>query len=575
MSDKISLGNHATSLIEKVLTRVETAVTSTMGPDGQVALIGSGQSSWTTKDGVTVARALQFETDEEEIINRIISEPAIKTDDECGDGTTTTIKLTAVIYRLLRKDPSFKGRKRVERIVNMLIAALKDQTVFLGLNDEKLYKVALTTANQDHDLATQVMSIYRSAEKGYPDVEIKPGRGATDEIERIEGRVINMYFADQWFAGNNNSNQVKLGRYIPVIVDDRILRASPQDFFDGIANIRNQVEQQPQPTPESPLPIVLVVRSIEKDPINMLANILTNDPRMKQYNTGGLPGVIVAMTNLGGGLGAAEMQDIASILGAPYVNGIEALKTAQVTISQTPLTIGVSRSSIHDLTPDDVARIDVRIQAIEQEIAGYSYSDRFTTRARINERRIRRLRGEVVTILVGGETNQEIKERVDRYQDVVKAVRSALENGVLPGCGMGLINAARAVDLQLVHWVDREIVQVIGTSIWWHLMKDHAKEHEPEPVEIKQSWFAGLFGKIYHIEPIREDNPINSRFPIINIATGETMDVTDMENLAVWDTAFATITALKGGFQTAQILATASSVFNTVKLHGRTTNVGP
>lgn len=267
------------------------------------------------------------------------------------------------------------------------------------------------------------------------------------------------------------------------------------------------------------------------------------------------------------------MQDVASILGAPYINGIEGLKAAQVTVRDTPLTIGVSRSSIHDLKPEDVARIDVRIDAIEKEIAGYSYSDRFTTRARINERRIRRLRGEVVTILVGGETNQEIKERVDRYQDVVKAVRSALENGVLPGCGMGLINAARAVDLQLSLWEDMEIVQVIGTSIWWHLMRNHIQQ--PEPVEIKESWFAGLFGKSYTADVIDKDMPINGKFPIINIATGEPMDASDMENLAVWDTAFATITALKGGFQTAQILATASSVFNTVKLHGRTTNVGP
>lgn len=573
MSDKILLGGNATDLIEAVLRRVETAVGSTMGPDGQVALIGSGQSSWTTKDGVTVARALQFETDEEEIINRIISEPAIKTDDECGDGTTTTIKLTAVIYRLLRKDPSFKGRKRVERVVNMLIAALKDQTVFLDLEDEKLYKVALTTANQDRDLATQVMSIYRSAEKGYPDVEIKPGRGAADEIERIEGRVVNMYFADQIFAGNNNSNQVKLERYIPVVVDDRILRATPQELFDGISSIRQQTQSDWEKWGKVPLPIVLVVRSIEKDPINMLMNLLVGAESLKQFNTGGLPGVIVTMTNLGGGLGAAEMQDVASILGAPYINGIEGLKAAQVTVRDTPLTIGVSRSSIHDLKPEDVARIDVRIDAIEKEIAGYSYSDRFTTRARINERRIRRLRGEVVTILVGGETNQEIKERVDRYQDVVKAVRSALENGVLPGCGMGLINAARAVDLQLSLWEDMEIVQVIGTSIWWHLMRNHIQQ--PEPVEIKESWFAGLFGKSYTADVIDKDMPINGKFPIINIATGEPMDASDMENLAVWDTAFATITALKGGFQTAQILATASSVFNTVKLHGRTTNVGP
>lgn len=572
MSDKILMGVDATSLIEKVLTRVETAVTSTMGPDGQVALIGSGNSSWTTKDGVTVARALQFGSDEEEIVNRIISEPAIKTDDECGDGTTTTIKLTAVIYRLLREDTSFKGRKRVEGVVTKLIAALKDQAIFPKLDDEMLYKVALTTSNQDHELATKVMDIYRSCEKGYPDVEIKPGRGSADEVERVEGRVVNMYFADQIFAGNNNSNQVKLARYIPVIVDDRILRATPQEFFDGISNIRSQVQVEWEAGDKTALPIVLVVRSIEKDPINMLMNILTGTEALRPYNTGGLPGVIVAMTNLGGGLGAAEMQDIGSILGAPYVNGIEGLKAAQVTVRDTPLTIGVARSSITDLKPEDVARIDVRIDAIEKEIAGYSYSDRFTTRARINERRIRRLRGEVVTILVGGETNQEIKERTDRYQDVVKAVRSALENGVLPGCGMGLINAARAVDIQLADQRDRDITQVIGTSIWWHLMANHV----PEPVYTKndQSWFESLFGQSYSVERVDKNMPINGRFPIINIATGEPMDATDMENLAVWDTAFATITALKGGFQTAQILATASSVFNTIKLHGRTTNVG-
>lgn len=550
MSDKILMGVDATSLIEKVLTRVETAVTSTMGPDGQVALIGSGNSSWTTKDGVTVARALQFGSDEEEIINRIISEPAIKTDDECGDGTTTTIKLTAVIYRLLREDTSFKGRKRVEGVVTKLIVALKDQAIFPKLDDEMLYKVALTTSNQDHELATKVMDIYRSCEKGYPDVEIKPGRGSVDEVERVEGRVVNMYFADQIFAGNNNSNQVKLARYIPVIVDDRILRATPQEFFDGIANIRSQVQTEWEAGGKTALPIVLVVRSIEKDPINMLMNILTGTEVLRPYNTGGLPGVIVAMTNLGGGLGAAEMQDIGSILGAPYVNGIEGLKAAQVTVRDTPLTIGVARSSIIDLKPEDVARIDVRIDAIEKEIAGYSYSDRFTTRARINERRIRRLRGEVVTILVGGETNQEIKERVDRYQDVVKAVRSALENGVLPGCGMGLIDAARAVYEELESEEERDIVETIGLSIYRHLMTPHLP-YDQGPLNI------------LHV------------LPILNIATGEQMDADDLDNLAVWDTAFATITALKGGFQTAQILATASSVFNTIKLHGRTTNVGP
>jgi len=545
MADKIYLGEEADGLIDSVLERVVQAVVSTMGPDGKVALIGSGDSSWTTKDGVTVAKSIKFGTVEEEIVNRIISEPAIKTDDECGDGTTTTVLLTSVIHAILRRDSSFKNRRLVERVVNKLIAALKQTAKFVALNDKELYKVALTTSNQDESLAQQVMDIYRSCEKGYPDVDIKPGRGSVDETERLEGRAINMYLADPWFAGTNNASKVTLKEYVPVVVDDRILRANPQDFFDGITNIRKQMDDG-----KSLATIVLVVRSIEKDPINTLSHILLQQDSLKKYNVNGLPGVVVAQTNLGGGLGAAEMVDIGSMLGAPYANGIEALRNVtNVEIRRSPLVLGFTRSSVHELDEEGVARIERRIGEIEAEIATYSYSDKFTPRARINERRIRKLRGEVVTILVGGETNQEIKERVDRYQDVVKAVRSALENGVLPGCGLGLINAARAVNKELENPAEREVLLELGTSIWKTLMWGHVSA-------------------TFNIKDIDQE------FPIINIATGEKMTSEDLEALAVWDTAYATITALKGGFQTAQYLATASSVFNTSKLHGRSVLTG-
>ena len=546
MSNKILLGEDATTLISRVLETVRTAVGSTLGPDGQLALIGAGQSTWTTKDGVTVAKGLKFETDEEEIINRIISEPAIKTDDECGDGTTTTILLTAAIYNLLLKDNSFRNRKRIERVVTQLLETLKRQTFFVNVEDELLHLLALTTANQDQVLAQKVVDIYRSCEQGYPDVEIQYGRSGEDLVNRVEGRVINMSIADPWFAGDNNGNEIKLDRYIPVVVDDRILQANPQDFLDGFLSIRDQVPAETNELGQQVFtPILMVVRSLEKPVINIISNLITQHPELKLHNKGMQPGVIVMATNLGGGLGAAEMQDICSILNAPYVNGVEGLPSAQVKVCTTPLSLGHARSSILDLKEEDVERINTRIHSIETEIATYSYAERFTTRARINERRIRRLRGEVVTILVGGETNQEIKERKDRYEDVVKAVRSALENGILPGCGLGLINAGK--ELWKTSTLDGEVIlnELCGT-IYMHLMRKHLVQGD---------------------EPFN----LNSRHPVINIATGETMDP---ETMQVWDTAFATITALKGGFQTAQILATASSVFVTNKLHSRVTQIG-
>ncbi len=557
MSSKILMGYRAEETIKSVLAVVKEAVGSTLGPDGQLALIGTGQSTWTTKDGVTVAKALQFATDEEELVNRIISEPAIKTDAECGDGTTTTILLTAAIYELLRKDNSFKARKNIEELVGQLLDTLKKQTIFVNVEDELLYLLALTTANQDKTLAQQVIDIYRSCEKGYPDVEVKFGNGAEDLISRVEGRVINMYFASPWFAGDNNGNEVKLDRYIPVIVDDRILQANPQVIFDGLTAIRKATEGDSNVY----TPIVMVVRSIEQTPINMISNIITQYNTMTPFNSGGMPGVIVTTTNLGGGLGAAEMQDISSILGAPYVSGLDALPSAQVKVCTTPLTIGHSRSSITGLKQQDLDRINARIGSIEKEISSYNYADKFTTRARINERRIRRLRGEVVTILVGGETNQEIKERMDRYTDVVKAVHSALENGVLPGCGLGLINAGIEL-FPVVASSNWGILNQLCKTIYLHLMKKHLPE----------DWNGdlGIAAGTDHIRMLENTGKQVrvEQFPVINIATGEPMNPKEMQ---VWDTAYATITALKGGFQTAQILATASSVFASTKLHGRIT----
>ena len=170
----------------------------------------------------------------------------------------------------------------------------------------------------------------------------------------------------------------------------------------------------------------------------------------------------------------------------------------------------------------------------------------FSPVGKLVKKRISSLEDNLITIYVGGETPNEIKERKDRYDDVVLAVQSALNNGVLEGCGVALKKA--------------------GIFIYDNIPVDENNDYNKivnDFVDIRFSQWAKLLSDVGYLstdKPTVEEarNTVN----IIDLATG---DEGNPLGLGVVDTAYASITALKGGFSTAKILANANSIILTNK----------
>lgn len=522
-----------TQIIDEVVDLVREAVVSTMGPNGKLAFIKSGVSTKTTKDGVTVARSIKFSDERYEMVNRVITEPAIKTDRECGDGTTTTIQLTAALYEVFKKFPSFMENTKAEKLILAIIKKLQEQAITVDVNDPRLYMMALTSANQDELLAKTVIDIYKESGNRFPECELKEHYGTGDKIERIEGRRLDMTYSNPWFGKNHMGGELKLLNYGVVVIDNRLTALDTGDLYDAL-------DSAIKPRGNAIYPLVLVCRGVEQDVVSQLQKYASVNNHLTRD---GVPCVIAVSTNMGGSVGTSQMQDLAVMINAPMLSDVMDLSSTEITMDHPTLILGSSYSKVIELDDDDNKRIEEQAKAIERSIAEYSFTERYSLRARFNEKRIRTLRGEMVTIHVGGETNSEVKERIDRYEDVVKAIKSGLVNGVLPGCGVSIIKATLAV-------IKETEKTELNIALLKAIFKAACSPYVQLMTGIRPFDLDSLFTKAIANEEYS--------FPIvINLATG---DEGNPEDIGIFDTAYATITALKGGLQTSKILASTQSL---------------
>lgn len=553
MSNKlITSGAAVTGIIDNTMETVKNAVVSTMGPNGQLALISIGAATKTTKDGVTVARSIRFDDEVQELINRVITEPAIKTDKECGDGTTTTILLTSELYTLFKKFRSFGERQTLQMLVNWIIEELTKMAIRIDVDDPRLLQVAVTSANQDYELANMVARIYAANKGSYPEIELKEGQSFDDQVQETSGRSLFPYYSNPVFGKLRNGGELTLKEYTPVVVDARLDSIDVQAFGQAIVS---QMEKG------IALPLVIIARSIEQDANTVLVKIANQFAQQFQHPEGA-PAIIGMNTGRGGASGSAEMQDLAVMLGAPLLTDLDNFGDVELTkVARGTLVTGGGRSTLMDLEDEAVQRIEEQAVLIENLLNSYTLTERYSIRGRLTEKRIRTLRGKLVTILVGGETNSEIKERIDRYEDVVKAVRSALENGILPGGGTALMKATANV---LRAWCK--------APEWEKEAEDKLAREALERPFVEGLTGMALAGHIHLFGDLRflptpeimYSLDYLEKATVINLAT-EAVGVA--EDLGVYDTAYAAITALKGGLQTAKILANTKTLLLGSKLH--------
>lgn len=533
-------------LVDEVVEYVRKAVVSTMGPNGKVSVISAGTRAKVTKDGVTVARSIKFNDPRKELVNRIVTEASLKTDEECGDGTTTTTLLMAAFFKLYREFDTYQDQALIDRLVKLWITVLQEATIHVDALDERLYHLALTSSNNDAELAKLVVDLYREDTGSFPSIDLIQGVESDDKVHRTDGLAMGAVYSNHQYAPKNMS-QGTYEYYVPLVLD---LSLRDSDGQQLTSLLKHFAAQYGQGHDGRQVTVILIARAFESTMDNVLLQ-LNNMVVLEANKTNSKPAlqfVACRVNGAGGSIGSYMLQDIAIMLGCPMVNTIEQGETVELPIRTDKLVISSTRSV---LTPseDSRKRIAERVKEVQAVLGNYDGKNRYNTRARFDERRVRQMTGKLVTIWVGGETDSDIIERKDRFEDVIKAVKSALVNGIVPGVGVTLIETAKKLPGVL-----------------------HAESILPGGLPLPKDW-EHILGGVIDIAHIQHDTLMEGlkhlglkEGQVMNLANGA---VGTPSELGIYDTAFASITALKGGAAAAKILANLRSIMISNKLDMR------
>lgn len=522
------------AMITDTVDDVFYIVTSTMGPDGKVVVIQEGTAVTATKDGATVARALEFENKHQDKICQIISQAAAKTELECGDGTTTTIYLTKYLYDLFLKYPGYINRVKIEQFINQVIANLRKDSITVKKGDVALRQVAMITANRDESIVDTILQCFTDYDN--PMIDLKEGNQLADIVAKEKGLRIRMAVSDPAFTKDKNGSSSDYVGLRYVVVNNNFTDSScnPPEIYTALSKLS---DRYPGET------IGLVVNQAS----NTLTNIvLETNNHLKQTRAEKGTQFVVFSTNQGGSMGGLVMGDIASVLNAPMVNSVKDIEYVDLNVSKEVVSSTLLISLVLNVGEETQKRIDRRVEDVKATLATMNSTARYSPSGIMTERRLQELLGQVVTVYVGGETSADIQERKARFDDVALAVRSALAHGILPGCGVALRDAAAEIMASGGFEANQLNIDLVNVCFnqFNYLTKSEANG----------------FMFTQTLKTLNEQWAVKE---ITNLATGE--KGTPIE-LGVYDTAYASITALKGAMATAKILANTSAIVLTNRM---------
>src|SRR5947208_2874672 len=413
------------SLLEGV-TKLSRAVKATLGPRGRNAVLDKGWGAPTvTKDGVTVAEEIELKDKYENIGAKLVKEAASKTSDVAGDGTTTATVLAEAIFKegyrnLTAGADAMAMARRVRKAVDAVVADLKKQSRKIeGKGD--IENVASISANNDREIGKIMADAFARVGKDGV-ITVEEGKSLETEVDVVEGMQFDRGFLSPNFITNPDEMTVELEKAFVLVYEDKI--SSAQKLIPLLEKIQKAKN-----------PLLIIAEDVEGE---ALATLVVNKLR-------GILNIAAVKAPGYGDRRTAMLEDIAILTGGQAIMkdlGIELDKVEmdhlgiakKVTIDNDNTTIIEGGGSVAD--------IQGRIAQIRREI-DTTTSD--YDREKLQER-LAKLAGGVAQINVGAATEAELKEKKARIEDALHATRAAVEEGVVPGGGVALIRAMKALN---------------------------------------------------------------------------------------------------------------------------------
>jgi chaperonin GroEL len=418
----------STDARERMLRGVDilaNAVKITLGPKGRnVILDKSFGAPRTTKDGVTVAKEIELEDKFENMGAQMVREVASKTHDVAGDGTTTACVLAQAIVREGAKSVAagmnpMDLKRGVDLAVRTVIEDLKKRTKKIKLSEE-IAQVATIAANGEEEIGQMIAeAMQKVGNEGV--ITVEEAKSLATELEVVEGMQFDRGYLSPYFITN-------IEKMVAELDDPYILLHEKK--LSGLQAMLPLLEAVVQ----SGRPLLIVAEDVEGE---ALATLVVNKLR------GGLKVAAVKAPGFGDRR-KAMLEDIAVLTGGQVISEDLGIKLENVTLAMLGrakrVRIEKENTTIVDgagKKPDIQARINQIKAQIEETTSDYD-------REKLQER-LAKLAGGVAVIKVGGATEIEVKERKDRVDDALNATRAAVEEGIVPGGGVALLRAKRAV----------------------------------------------------------------------------------------------------------------------------------
>ena len=426
MAKQLVFKEDARRKLQAGVDKVANAVSTTLGPKGRnVALDKKFGAPTVTHDGVTVAKEIELEDPYENMGAQLLKEAATKTNDIAGDGTTTaTVLAQAIVSEGLKNVAAGANPMLLKRGIihaaDIVSRNILDQATPIETKDE-IANVASVSA-QDMEIGNLIAEVMDKVGKDGV-VTVEESRGLEFETEYVEGMQFDRGYISPYFVSNSETMESSIDEPYILIHDKKVSAA--QDIIPILEKLHQIGKRE----------LVIIAEDIDGE---ALATMVVNKLR----------GAINVLGVKAPGFGdrrKAMLRDIAVLTGGTVISEETGRKLDSVSVQD------LGRAAKVVSTKDDTVIVDGageegsiagRIDEIRREIDN-STSD--YDREKLQER-LAKLSGGVAVIRVGAATETELKEKKHRVEDALSATRAAVEEGIVPGGGVALINAVGSLD---------------------------------------------------------------------------------------------------------------------------------
>ena len=427
MAKEIKYNIEARDLLKEGVDALANAVKVTLGPKGRNVIIdkkfGAPQ---VTKDGVTVAKAVELEDAFANMGAQMVREVASKTNDDAGDGTTTATVLAQAIISVGLKNVTAGAnpmdiKRGIDKAVAVIVESLRKQSQEVGSDNTKIEQVATISANNDKAIGTLIAeAMAKVNNEGV--ITVEEAKGTDTHVDVVEGMQFDRGYISPYFMTDTEKMQAELEKPYILLADKKI---SSMKEIMGVL----------EPVAQSGRALLIIAEDVDSEALQSLVlNRLRGTLKVAACKAPGF-----------GDRRKEMLEDIATLTGATVISSDKGMKIEDATIDflgcAEKATLTKESTTIVDGCGDKEA-IAARVALIRSsiEVAKSDYE-----REKLQER-LAKLAGGVAVLYVGAATEVEMKEKKDRVDDALAATRAAVEEGIVPGGGVAYIRATAALE---------------------------------------------------------------------------------------------------------------------------------